>query len=421
MNTEKTGDNPEESTQPQDEAEGVLQAEPDDSSHDPAAQPRPDDGPDEEQPAPPQAPGGAKASTPGRGLGLLALLFALVAATGTGWMAWQQWQSGQQAGPPPWQGETERLAGQLDFLKQTLGEQRQQLEQLQAALDAQQQGRSQAEQQWQQQLQVLRQQLDVLQQADGRFESALVQLAQLKTGGDRAQVLMEIEFLLRTAILRAELFGDRDLALRALELAARHLDGLDDPAYVRVRMQVEAEIAALRAVAVPDLAHWLGRVTNMRQQLPDWPLKPSSEPAAVQPDDTDRAGFMQRLQALGSELVRLRRVDQAPPLPGHWQRAWHQALALQFAALESALAGGDAETVRTVARSTRQWLEQYFDGTDARVRQALTDLSLLSEMPLRVELPPVGQSLRHFRQVVAGLSGQPTPASAAGEMEGNRP
>ncbi len=375
---------------------------------------------DEIHQAPPSADAPARNGT-GRGLGAAALLLALLALVLASWLGWQQWQRQSTPVTPPWQGPLEQVQQQLRFLKEGESRHRQQLEQLQQALEQVRQQQAGTLESLRQQQAGLKQQIDALQRADDRFQNALMQLAQLKTGGDRAQKLMEIEFLLRTAILRVELFQNRDLALRALEMASQHLAALDNPAYTRVRLQVEAEIQALKAVAMPDIAHWLGWLAEMKAQQAHWPLKAAENESGEKKTTEGGAGWWGRLQSQLSQLVSLRRVDEAPPLPASWQQASHQALVLQLSALESALTGQQPDQVQALLNDTRAWIENQFDTNDAQVKQALAELALLQQTPLQPELPPIGQSLNSFRQVVAHLSGTEESAGPVDEAEAPQP
>ena len=94
---------------------------------------------------------------------------------------------------------------------------------------------------------------------------------------------------------------------------------------------------------------------------------------------------------------------------------------LQLSALESALAGQQPALVQALLDDTRAWIENQFDTTDPQVKQALAELALLQQTPLQPELPPIGQSLDSFRQVVARLSGTAESASPADEAGAAQP
>jgi len=217
----------------------------------------------------------------------------------------------------------------------------------------------------------------------------------------RAWVGAESLYLMELAERRLNLERDVATAIVAMEAADARLAMLDEPAIAPIRQQLAKELAALRAVAVPDIAAILQRISALESQAPRLPVMgiPVSkgrreQTAATSPDGLARARA--RVSEATRDLFSLRRVDPATArlvtLEEESLRRQHLELLLFSARI--AATQQDGIGYRAALESARAWLGQYFDPGAPSVVAADAELAELAGITVDPRRPGIGEAAR---------------------------
>lgn len=352
-------------------------------------QPAPD------EPPPPPTAGVAPPQAARRGgllVGMVAILLALGAGAGT-YLVWQQLEAiratqqqelsrlASRAGDL--QGEVDRLSGALS---QGLAGARQGQEAVQRAVDA-------------------------LQAAERR--------------GREDWVIAEAGHLMRIANDTLHLQRDVDTAIAALMAADVRLRDLGDPAFHAVREPLAREIAALRAVAVPDVAGLtlvLGSLAERVEQIPlamqfhggRGQIPAAAEVAHPAPDAMDWRAFLRNVWDDLKSLVVIRRSKEpvGAMLPPDQEYFLRQNLRLKLEAAQLAALRRNEAAYGNSLQTAREWLNAYFDKGAGAVTAMLTEIDRLEQARLNPPLPDISGSLRALREAAAGTGAQ---TGAAGQ------
>ena len=226
--------------------------------------------------------------------------------------------------------------------------------------------------------------------------------------------LAEVEQAIGIANQQLLLAGDVQLAIRAMENAARRLERVDRPSLLGLRRIVDQDLRRLRAVPLVDLSGMSLRLDNLASAADSLPLaafaRPTARPAL--PDARPQSFWANLTGRLASELgeaVRIQRTDgpsQAPLVP---EQAFflRQTLKLRLLTARQALLGRDETTYRGDLRVSARWLESYFDRQDRAVQKAIATLRQMADAPTLISLPDVEASLNAVRDARAVRAGTP--------------
>jgi uroporphyrin-3 C-methyltransferase len=364
---------------------------------------------------PPPAPDGAHPDSPadsgsahragaGRGpaqrsagtLGL-ALLLALLAILGAGYVGWRQWQSAHS-------GKAE--AANLMALQQRVAT-------LESSLQANDRARADVTQQlaqMSQQDQGLRAQVPALDQRVRSLEAATATLAERTRSGREPMLLDETESLLRMGMERYQLFHDAQGAQRAYAVAEDTLAGIDDSSFGTVLQAIRAERAALLGSHPQGDAQMLAQLQTLRGSVPTLPLAP------LEPSDNAPGGVWARIGRVFGSLVHVQR-DNGGPLALQDARFARELLALDLAEAQVALLAHDDGAYHTALQRAAASVDAQFDATAPAVRQAQTQLQQLQTAPVGApaQLGAALNELRNLRAVHAlrPASGASSAAEAA--------
>jgi uroporphyrin-3 C-methyltransferase len=364
----------------------------------------------------PAAPAGAPSDTPrarpaaapprraGGGTPALALLLALLAIAGTGYLGWQQWQQQRS------RGTAERAAADLQqrvsVLEHTLSGVSSNGSSLQQRLgDAEQVNRSLRE--------------ELLAQGDRlrALESAVGKLSEKTLSGHDAMLLDDTESLLRMGQQRYELFHDARGAAAAYALAGQSLAAVGDQAFAGLRSSIQAEHDALLQSAPASREAMLASLAQLRDAAATLPLRPLDRAAA--PGD----GAWARIGHALSSVVSIHR-DNGAPLATADAGLTRELLGLDLAQAQAALLARDAETARAALQRADASLAARFDPQADGVKQARERIaSLLGQVKpaAPVQLGAALGELRNLRAVHALSDGGAAPAPAAASSHGARP
>lgn len=334
----------------------------------------------------------------------LAVLLALVAVAGSGYVGWRQWQqerglaadSAARAGLGEQVGKLQGGVEQLGSLRDRLTT----LEQANHNLDEQWQG---------------------LSQRSRTLEDAVAKLSEKTLSGHDSMLLDEAESLLRMADERYRLFHDAADAAAAYGLADQALAAVNDGAYSGVRQSLAAERVALLKSQPSTEAATLDALTALRAGVQNWPLKPLDAPA-----DGAHPGVWWRIRAALAGVISVRR-DNGAPLAVADARFARELVALDLAQAQAAVLAHDGDAYAGALGRATAGIDGQFNVADAQVQQGRAELVKLAQArpAAAVELGGALTQLRNQRAVHALHAGAAEPAhsvsQAAPGAEGSAP
>lgn len=218
----------------------------------------------------------------------------------------------------------------------------------------------------------------------GELGQSVEELRARTESPQRAWVRAEALYLLELGERRLKLERDVQTAIVAMESADARLATLNDPAVREVRAKLALEIAALRAVAMPDIADVLARIGRLEDAVPTVPVigMPVSQGRRIEPATA-------RLVTQEEESLRRQHLEL-----------------LLFSARVAAMQP-DGTAYAHSLRAAGAWLEKYFDPSTPQVQAALTELSALELTIIEPPLPKVGEAGRLLQGVIRGSTPAP--------------
>jgi uroporphyrin-III C-methyltransferase len=252
----------------------------------------------------------------------------------------------------------------------------------------------------------------------GELGQTVAELRARTEAPQRAWVRAEALYLLELAARRLRLEHDVPTAIAAMESADARLATVTDPAVGQVRAQLARELAALRAVDVPNVAALVTRLrmleshastfrvrgvamSNLRREGTE--LRSADDEGAV-------ARALARLRAATRDLLSYQRVDPAASRlvtqEEEYLRRQHLELLL-FSARIAAMQQDGHAYVESL-RSADEWLERHFDGSDPSVRTARAEIELLADIDVDPATPEVGAAAVLLQRVIG--AGRPQAA-----------
>lgn len=324
----------------------------------------------------------APPARPGGGTLALALLLALIAIIGVGYIAWRQWKLlhiNAQA-----LRTTAALEERVNAMDRTLsGTTSQSSLLLQRLNDADQVNRS------------LRDELLSQDQRVRDLEEAVGKLSEKTLSGQDAMRLDETESLLRMGAERYNLFHDAQGAAQAFALASQTLAGVTDNAFNDVRQNIDAEHEALVKSQAIDPQQRLDSVMQLRNDLPDLPLKPLDEPVAQESNSV-----WARIRRALYGVIQIKRDNGAPVdiADAHIAR---EMVALDLAQAQAALLAWDSDACTASLKRADAGLAAQFDLQAPAVQQARQHIGTLLSQLKQGEPVKLGGALSELRNLRA--------------------
>jgi uroporphyrin-3 C-methyltransferase len=240
----------------------------------------------------------------------------------------------------------------------------------------------------------------------GELGQSVAELRARTEAPQRAWVRAEALYLLELAGRRLRLEHDVPTAIAAMESADARLATVTDPAVTEVRAQLARELAALRAVNVPDVPSVIARLTTLEAQSVGFRVLgvPVAKPRRVDADGGvakvgafDRA--MWRLVQAWRDLFSYRRVDPAASrlVTGEEESLRRQHFELLLFAARIAAMQQDRQAYVQSLRAAMDWIDRFFDVRDdsvASARAELMDLAAIDVDPARPETGTAAQLLQ---------------------------
>ena len=235
---------------------------------------------------------------------------------------------------------------------------------------------------------------------------------------DIAWQLAELKYLFLIASHRLALAGDVDTAQAILQSADARLREIADPALIPVREQLIADISRLVEFPRTDysgLALVLGDLARRADRLPlNLGETGAQTSATANEEPAGSENNWQRLarslwQDLKSLLVISRTDKNNAALLAPQERYFlYQNLRLQLEAARLALLSRDDGQFRESVNTCADWLNEYFDSDDERVRNALTSLERAAAVSLHEAVPSIDATLRVFDEYLTRQGGTVT-------------
>jgi len=230
----------------------------------------------------------------------------------------------------------------------------------------------------------------------------------------RAWVRADALYLLELAERRLELEGDVQTAIVAAESADARLATLDDPGLREVRAKLGAEIAALRAVPLPNLADVMSRIDRLEDAVPGLPVigMPVSEVRRARREPAAESTLQRAWRRVGQaarDLVTLRRIEPATArlVTQEEDLLRRQHLELLLFSARVAAMRPDGAAFGQSLRAAGAWIEQYFDAAHPEVAAAQAEVAALGEVNIDPDLPRVGEARRLLQSVIRGSATAP--------------
>ena len=351
----------------------------------------------------------AAASRPGKPLPLpliIAVVALVLVAVGlmAGYSYWAQLRSELQALDQriaTTRSQQEEMQDAIQSARRALDDQREMVDTQRQDLEAQSAAFAAQDDKLENEREQLKQEADTIRQAMADVQE--------RVGRSSGQwMVAEAEYLMRIANHRLKLARDPLTALAALGLADERLRDSGDPGWIGVREELAREMAALKALQMPDTAGLAAELQGLGAQsaqlkLTLGTLNNPAEAARATGEETDKnlkSMLKDGLQGFG-DLMRIRRHDKpvSAMLPPEQQYFLFQNLRLQLEAARIALLRGETELYRSSLATAAEWLEEYFDTEDPGTRATLEAIRRLSAAELRPALPDISGSLRALQRL----------------------
>lgn len=231
-------------------------------------------------------------------------------------------------------------------------------------------------------------------------EAGLINVAASTRNSSKELDLAEIDFLLRTASERLQLFADPTAADLALQAADIQIEALDDPVFLSVRQRIATVRQALADVPRVDHIELSAKLTEMQAAVPALPFKgmATQAPTAELPAD---AGWWASLKNKLSSLVTVRRrVPQDDNLLSLEDKDYlRQGLWLQLESARLSLMRSDSVGYTRSLQRLNDTLKRYFENGSEPVQSLLQDLATLELVEVAPAMPDISAPWSQLRQL----------------------
>ena len=184
-----------------------------------------------------------------------------------------------------------------------------------------------------------------------------------------------------------------------MQAADARLGSVDRPQWLPLRKAIAADLDTLKALPQVDSSGIALKLETLIGRLDRLPLAFEAKPraASVKPDEAAPSwlkSLWADFWAEFSQLLRIERMDRPDPALLAPSNAvfLRENLKLRLMNARLALLSRDGNTFREDVRISREWLERYFDLSNAAAAAAKADLAELQAVPVGVELPTLQSS-----------------------------
>jgi uroporphyrin-3 C-methyltransferase len=354
-----------------------------------------------------------KSPSSGKPIAVLALLVSMAAVSATGWQWWQTRQI--DPGEDTLKQSLTRLQDAQQQIAASVASFEVQLDTAEAPIDAAEFSRRD------ERLRAVEAQLEGIQGQTGEdqasissvqgsvrslekrisaTESGLVTVAASSQNSSVELDIAEIDFLLRTASERLQLFSDPNAADLALQAADVQIEALNDPMFLSVRQRIATSRQALATVPRIDRVELSARINDMQSKVPDLPFRGEvkTQPEPVLPED---AGWWESFKQTMSSLVTVRRrvAEDESLLSLDDKDYLRQGLWLQLESARLALMRNDASVYAGSLERLNLTVEQFFENGSSDVQALLLELAALKLINIAPEMPDISAPWSQLRQL----------------------
>jgi len=354
-----------------------------------------------------------KPASSGKGVAILALLVALAAVGTTGWQWWQTREMNpneaiQEETLVRLQDDQQRLAtsmasfeAQLDATESPIdvaefSRRDERLRNVENRLDGLQ-GRSGEDQA---SINAMQGSVRSLEQRLSATESGLVSVAASSQNSSVELDIAEIDFLLRTASERLQLFSDPSAADLALQAADVQIEALNDPMFLSVRQRIATARNTLAAVPRIDHVELSAQLTALQSKVPDLPFRGEVE-ALPEPELPDEAGWWESFKRTMASLVTVRRrvPEDQSPLSLDDKDYLRQGLWLQLESARLALMRNDISVYTRSLDRVNDTVQQFFQNGSSEVQALLLEVTALKQINIAPGMPDISAPWTQLRQL----------------------
>jgi uroporphyrin-3 C-methyltransferase len=229
---------------------------------------------------------------------------------------------------------------------------------------------------------------------------------------ERDFMLADAEYLVLAANQRLTLEQDVGTALAALNGADERLRGVEHPDLLAVRERLAADIAALRAIPVPDGSGLALYFSALQTQVDSFPERSA---AGATPAASDAAlavaGWRGVLARIWGDLLGLVEIREATPgdrltFDPVRRGLVRESLRLELATARLAVLHRDPDNLRSALTNATTLIEQYYDVAAPAVRDTLVRWRALQRTELRPQLPDLGPTIDAIRALRSRGTGE---------------
>lgn len=349
----------------------------------------------------------------GKSVAILALLVSMAAVSAT---AWQWWQT--READPDAAAQRESLAGlqatqqqlassvaafeaQLNAVEPSIdaaefSRQDQRLRNVESQL-AELQGQSGEDQA---SINAVQGGLRSLEQRLSATESSLLSVAASSQNSSVELDIAEIDYLLRVASERLQLFSDPVAADLALQAADVLIEALDDPMFLSVRQRIASSRQALATVPRTDRVQLSAQLADLQSQVPQLPFEGEAEKQQA-PVLADDAGWWASFKHTLASLVTVRRkVPEDQSLLSLEDKDYlRQGLWLQLESARLALMRNDTSVYMESLGRVEDTVEQFFHNGSTAVQDMLINVAALKQVDIAPEMPDISAPWTQLRQL----------------------
>lgn len=356
-----------------------------------------------------------KPGSSGKAIAILALLVSFAAVSATGWQWWQTRQAApdensQQQAMASLQDAQQQLASSVNAFKEQLdaiespidaaefSRQGQRLDALENQLGSVQDQSAQD----QASISAVQGSVRSLEQRLTAAESGLISVAASSQNSSVELDIAEIDFLLRVANERLQLYSDPAAADLALLAADVQIEALDDPMFLSVRQRIASSRQALATVPRIDRVQLSAKLTDMQSRLYSLPFHGQAEvEVQAEPVLADDAGWWERLKHTLSSLVTVRRrVPEDQSMLSLDDRDYlRQGLWLQLESARLALMRNDTIAYNGSLDRVSITVEQFFQAGSPAVQTLLHETADLKGVDISPKMPDISAPWTQLRQL----------------------
>jgi len=239
-----------------------------------------------------------------------------------------------------------------------------------------------------------------LEQRLSATESGLVSVAASSQNSSVELDIAEIDFLLRTASERLQLFSELPAADLALQAADVQIEALNDPMFLSVRQRIASARQALALVPRIDRVQVSAQLTAMQSNIPGLPFRGEVE-ASPAPELQESSSWWESFKQTLSSLVTVRRrVPEDQPLLSLDDMDYlRQGLWLQLESARLALMRNETSVYTGSLDRINDTLGQFFQTGSSEVQTLISKIEVLKKVNIAPEMPDISAPWTQLRQL----------------------